>query len=91
MIFKEVLPTVTFCYRTITDKERFEMSININQTVTWTSQSHGSEKTKTGTVVAIIEPGEDARKYMPAGLPKTQFKGDRFSTNRHAPPVRWLE
>ena len=79
----------------------------INQTVTWTSQSQGSEKTKTGTVIAIIEPGEDARKYLPAGLPKTRFKGDRFSTNRralvavprtsgngcdyYAPPVKWLE
>ena len=79
----------------------------INQTVTWTSQSQGNVKTKTGTVTAIIEPGEDARKYLPAGLPKTRFKGDRISTNRralvevprasgngcdyYAPPVKWLE
>jgi hypothetical protein len=42
----------------------------IGQTVTWTSQSQGSVKTKTGTVTAIIEPGEDARKYLPAGLLK---------------------
>jgi len=79
----------------------------IGQTVTWTSQSQGSAKTKTGTVIAIVEPGEDARKHLPAGLPKTRFKGDRFSTNRralvavprasengcdyYAPPVKWLE
>jgi len=79
----------------------------VGKVVTWTSQSQGSEKTKTGTVIAIIEPGEDARKYLPAGLPKTRFKGDHFSTNRrvlvavprtsgngcdyYAPPVKWLE
>jgi len=79
----------------------------IGQTVTWTSVSQGVVKTKTGTVVAIIEPGEDARKYLPPGMPKSRFKADRFSGNRralvavprvsgngcdyYAPPVKWLE
>lgn len=40
----------------------------IGKTVTWTSQSQGSAKTKTGTVIAIIEPNEDAAK-IPAGQP----------------------
>jgi hypothetical protein len=62
---------------------------------------------KTGTVIAILEPNEDAAKFLPASLPKTRFKGDRISSNRralvavprasgngcdyYAPPVKWLE
>lgn len=29
----------------------------VGKTVTWTSQSHGSKKTKTGTVVALVHGG----------------------------------
>ena len=32
--------------------------------VTWTSRSGGYEKTKTGYVVAVLEPGESIEPYM---------------------------
>lgn len=56
----------------------------IGQTVTWTSQSQGSKKTKTGTVIAIVEPDQDAAEFLPKDLPINRFKGQRISRNRRA-------
>ena len=56
----------------------------IGQTVTWTSQSQGVQKTKTGIIIAIVEPNQDAAKFLPEGLPPSRFKGQQFSRYRRA-------
>jgi len=45
-----------------------KQQIRIGDTVTWTSQSQGSVKTKTGTVVAVVPPKEDPMSLLPQGM-----------------------
>ena len=43
-------------------------------TVTWTSQAIGTEKTKTGKVIAIVPAGEDVSKLLPEVVVKNHIK-----------------
>lgn len=49
--------------------------------VTWGSQSGGSWKIKTGTVIREIPAGEGAKQYIPEGIKKSHIKFDNVSTN----------
>lgn len=77
----------------------------IGKKVVWTSQSQGSVKTKKGEVIAIINPQENAYKWLPPNLPKSRFKGSQYSklkralvavkrneqtVDYYAPPLDWL-
>jgi hypothetical protein len=48
--------------------------MNKGDTVTWTSQSQGSEKTKTGIVVAIISAGHRAMQHLPEDTKNSHVK-----------------
>lgn len=76
------------------------------QTVTWTSQAHGSVKTKTGTVVAYVGPAQDAYRFIPPGLGRGRVHFQQYSQvpryvvavprrsgllDYYAPPARLLE
>lgn len=53
------------------------------QIVTWTSQSQGCEKTKTGTVIAEIKAGESAMRFVSETAKKSHIKfGDISSKDR---------
>lgn len=49
--------------------------MEIGQTVTWTSQAMGCEKSKTGKVLAVIRAGQSARALIPATAKKSHIKG----------------
>lgn len=48
--------------------------------VTWTSQATGSSKTKTGILLGIVEPEQDAYKYVPLSIRKNRIKGQNHSS-----------
>lgn len=48
--------------------------MEIGQTVTWTSQAMGCEKTKRGKVLAVISAGESAKTLIPATAKKSHIK-----------------
>lgn len=50
------------------------------ETVTWTSQAQGSEKTKTGTVIAEIKAGESAMQFVPETAKKSHIKFEDISS-----------
>ena len=47
------------------------------QEVTWTSQAVGTEKTKTGTVIAVVPAGKSVRKLVPPDTKSSHIKYDR--------------
>ena len=47
------------------------------QEVTWTSQAVGSERTKTGTVIAAVPAGKSVRKLVPPDTKRSHIKYDR--------------
>ncbi len=51
----------------------------VGDEVTWASQSNGVVATKTGTVVALLEPGEDAYGYVGA---TKKARGERYTSGR---------
>lgn len=51
--------------------------IEVGKKVTWTSQAQGSDKTKTGTVIAIVPPQKDADMFLPPNLKPSHIKYDR--------------
>jgi hypothetical protein len=55
---------------------------NIGDKITWSSQSGGYEKRKTGRIIAILEPGADMLIYLPETAKVSHRKGDRFSQNK---------
>ena len=48
--------------------------MNIGQTVTWTSGALGSEKTKTGKVLAIVRSGQSVMALIPESAKKSHIK-----------------
>lgn len=50
--------------------------MNIGDTVTWTSQAMGCEKTKKGTVIAEIPAKISVRKHIPPTAKKSHIKFD---------------
>lgn len=46
----------------------------IGDRVTWSTDWLGCQRTHTGEVVAIVEPGEDARKKVPRGVPWSRVR-----------------
>ena len=58
--------------------------MNIGQTVTWTSGALGSEKTKTGKVLAIVRAGQSVMALIPESAKKSHIKTstDRSSFDR---------
>lgn len=50
--------------------------MKIGDTVTWTSQAMGREKTKTGKVIAEIPAKTGARKHIPTTAKKSHIKFD---------------
>ena len=48
--------------------------MKIGDTVTWTSQAMGREKTKTGKVIAEIPAGESAMNKVPKGAKTSHIK-----------------
>ncbi|MGG3884322.1 hypothetical protein [Brevibacillus panacihumi] len=58
--------------------------MKIGDKVRWTSQSQGSWKEKRGTLKMIVEAEQDATVHLPLGLPKSRFKGERYSQTRRA-------
>jgi hypothetical protein len=51
----------------------------VGDEVTWTSQANGGVITKKGTVVAILEPGEDATKHV---IEASKAAGERYGSGR---------
>lgn len=49
--------------------------MQIGQSVTWTSQAMGCEKTKTGEVLAIIPAGQSVKPFIPVSAKKSHIKG----------------
>lgn len=47
----------------------------VNVQVTWTSQAAGYEKTKTGTIVAIVPAGRLPTSYVPADMTLASWPG----------------
>ncbi|WP_301171052.1 hypothetical protein [Brevibacillus nitrificans] len=56
----------------------------LGQKVKWSSQAQGRWKEKRGTLKMILEAEQDAVAHLPLGLPKSRFKGERYSENRRA-------
>lgn len=50
--------------------------MKIGDTVIWTSQSGGSEKEKTGKVIAEIPAKSGAREHIPSSAKKSHIKFD---------------
>jgi hypothetical protein len=50
--------------------------MKIGDTVTWTSQAMGCEKTKTGKVIAEIPAKAEAKKHVPPTAKKSHIKFD---------------
>lgn len=48
--------------------------MEIGQTVTWTSQAMGCEKTKTGKILAVIPAGKSAKTLIPVTAKKSHIK-----------------
>lgn len=53
--------------------------MKIGDIVTWTSQSQGSETTKTGKIIAEIPSMHEAHRHVPAGAKKSHIKFDDVS------------
>jgi hypothetical protein len=49
--------------------EKKEPFFEVGEEVSWTSQAMGSSKTKTGRIVAIVEPGQPVGKHLPVFYP----------------------
>lgn len=58
--------------------------MKIGDKVKWTSQAQGRWKEKRGILIAFLGPDDDAYDFLPTGLPKSRFKGQRTSLNRRA-------
>lgn len=50
--------------------------IEAGKTVSWVSQSQGSDKRKTGKVMAIIPRGKSAKELIPLDIKKSHIKFD---------------
>lgn len=50
--------------------------MKVGDTVTWTSQAMGCEKTKTGVIIAEIPAGNNAKRYIPKTAKKSHIKFD---------------
>lgn len=50
--------------------------MKVGDTVTWTSQAMGCEKTKTGVVIAEIPAGRKANPHIPKTAKKSHIKFD---------------
>lgn len=55
--------------------------MKVGDKVKWSSQAGGVWKEKRGTLIALLAPEQDALKMLPSELPKSRFKGERFSEN----------
>lgn len=53
--------------------------IEVGKKVTWTSQAQGSDKTKTGTVIAIVPPQKDANMLLPPNVKSSHVKYGQIS------------
>jgi len=49
------------------------------ETITWRSQAHGSWKEKTGVVLALLPPHQDAYRTLAALGVRDRFMGQRVS------------
>lgn len=53
--------------------------IEVGKEVTWTSQALGCDKTKTGTVIAIVPPQKDANMLLPPNVKSSHIKYGQIS------------
>ena len=50
--------------------------LEVGKEVSWVSQSQGSQKRKTGTVIAIVQKKESAKELIPETAKKSHVKFD---------------